>query len=357
MDKLELYHPWNLEALSLFEMMHSTNQSPIHHAEGNVYIHTQMVVEEVKKNFGLTAESLMYTAHLHDIAKPLTTIIEDGEIVSPRHAKLGELIARRILWKDFDFEQRENIAALIRFHGLPIWFDQRKNVDEAVISASLRCNLEELANFAECDFRGRICQDFDKQLFQIELFREKAEDLGCYDNPYPFVNDWSRLSFFKKGTHQTAPIWEPKGPTFVVMCGMPGSGKNTWVQKNWNGPIVEMDSIRKRLNIKPTDKKQQGLIFQTAKEDVRVSMRAKQDLLWNATSLTQLQRAGIIDIALQYDAKIKIVYLDTSFKEIILRNRERDTDKQIHEKVLSKMYTGLEIPNLTECHTLEIIKQ
>ena len=88
MDKLELYHPWNLEALSLFEMMHSTNQSPIHHAEGNVYIHTQMVVEEVKKNFGLTAESLMYTAHLHDIAKPLTTTIEVTHVRGNQHCKL-----------------------------------------------------------------------------------------------------------------------------------------------------------------------------------------------------------------------------------------------------------------------------
>jgi predicted kinase len=354
MEALETYHKWNNTALTLFNMMKTTEQSPIHHAEGNVYIHTQMVVEEVKKSFG-NDSALLYTALLHDIAKPLTTKFEDGDIVSPGHAKLGEPISREILWNDFSFEERERISSLIRFHGLPIWFDQKRNVDEAVIAASLRCSLEELANFADCDFRGRICGDVDEQLFKIETFREKAENLGCFDTPFEFANEWARLSFFKRATHQTANIWEPDGPTFVVMCGMPGSGKNTWVEKNWGGQVIEMDSIRKKLKIKPSDKKAQGLIHQTAKEELRVAMRAKKDVLWNATSLTKLQRAAIIDVALNYGAKIEIVYIDANSELVALRNKERESEKQIPTNVLNSMYRKLEVPDLTECHTLKII--
>ncbi len=354
MKQLEIYHNWNAKALELFELMKTTQQSPVHHKEGFVYLHTQMVLDEVEKITGNAA--LLYTALLHDIAKPVTTVFEDGDWRSPSHAKVGEAIAREILWNDFSFEERENICALIRFHGLPIWFDQKENVEQYIIGASLRCNLKELADFAVCDFRGRICDDLEESLFKIELFREKCEELDCYGNPYPFLSDWSRLSFFKKSTHQTAPIWKPQGSNFIVMCGMPASGKNTWVEKNWGGKVVEMDSIRKRLKVKLDDKNAQGLIHQTAKEELRESLRKKEDVLWNATNISQLQRSTIIDLSLNYDANIKIVYIDCPIEKALAKNKEREEKKMMPEKVLWKMFRKLEVPTLAECHSLEIIK-
>lgn len=341
--------------------MKTTPQSEKYHAEGDVYVHTQMVLEEVKKayhNFSDRVKiNLLLTACLHDIAKPMTTIWEDGDWRSPGHSKLGEKISRQILWNDIDYCNREEIASLIRYHGLPIWFQDKKNLEMSVIEASLRCSNEELALFAECDFKGRICSDLEESLFKIELYREKAQELDCFNKPYNFSSDWARLHYFKNGGYAGKDIWEPEGSWFTVMVGLPGSGKNTWLEKNWSGKIIELDQIRKQHKIKATDKDAQGFVANLAKEELRDCMRKKVDVVWNATNITEQQRSSIIDIALQYKAKIRIVYIDCSEEQAIKRNRERSEEKQIPSQAISKLFKKLEIPKLTECHKLDIISE
>ena len=63
-------------------------------------------------------------------------------------------------------------------------------------------------------------------------------------------------------------------------------------------------------------------------------MRRRRDVLWNATNMTQLQRTTIADIALQYKAKIKIVYVDCSVPEAIKRNSKREEDKKVKMIIL-----------------------
>jgi predicted kinase len=354
MKSIESYHNWSKRSLELINDLKSCPQSAIHHAEGDVYKHTQMVLSEVEKV--TDSKKMILTSILHDIAKPMTTIWEDGDWKSPGHAKLGEAISREMLWDSLEFEEREEICSLIRFHGLPIFFDEKQDVDKSIIQASLRCNLEDLSIFSECDFKGRICQDLDECLFKIELFREKAKELNCFNAPYEFNSNWARLNYFKKGGYPNSPIWEPDGGQVVIMCGLAGSGKNTWVEKNWNGNLIELDKIRIDNKISPKDKNDQGYIAQLAKEKLRISLRKKEDVLWNATNLTVQQRSSIIDLSLQYKAKIKIVYVDCSLDEAIYRNRKREENDQIPTKVIERMFRSLELPNSTEAHELVIVK-
>jgi putative nucleotidyltransferase with HDIG domain len=364
MKPLESYHKFDKKVLDIFEQMKVTKQSPIHHAEGDVYIHTQMVVAEVEKILSKYPERsqrlLLYTALFHDIAKPETTetVWHKGvqDWISPGHAKLGEKMFRELMWNEFNFEDREEIAKLIRYHGLPMWFEDKDNPDMSIIKASLGCNLQELVQFAECDFRGRVCKDLDECLFKIELFKERAAELGCLDKPYQFTSDWARLHYFKNGEYPGKEIWEPEGAWCVVMCGIPGSGKNTWINQNWHGSIVELDKVREKLKIRWDDKDGQGKVAQEAKELLRVNMRKKQDVLWNATNMTAQQRAAIIDIARDYRAKIKIVYIDCSVEQAIKQNRQRTEYKQVKDSVIEKYARKMEIPDLTECHVLEVIK-
>ena len=66
----------------------TTLQSPVWHAEGNVFTHTCMVLDQAMKfrNGNLEHDAvLMFSALCHDMGKPGTTIEKDGRIVSYDH--------------------------------------------------------------------------------------------------------------------------------------------------------------------------------------------------------------------------------------------------------------------------------
>ncbi|RCJ42007.1 hypothetical protein A6770_35570 [Nostoc minutum NIES-26] len=54
-----------------------------------------------------------------------------------------------------------------------------------------------------------------------------------------------------------------------------------------------------------------------------------------------------------YPARIRIVYLEAPWEELLKRNRDRIA--RIQEKVLYKMKNRLEVPNITEAQAIDRI--
>jgi len=80
-------------------------QDPIHHAEGDVGLHTRMVTEALValpewRDLDVYAQGLLFwSAILHDIGKPATTRKEeDGRITARNHARVGTQMARQMLY-------------------------------------------------------------------------------------------------------------------------------------------------------------------------------------------------------------------------------------------------------------------
>lgn len=110
--------------------------APLHHEEGSVAVHTRMVLEALQQQPEYRAlpaqeqEILWAAALLHDVEKRSTSVDEGGGIITSKgHARRGEYTARTILYRDIPtpFHIRENIAALVRYHGLPVWIMEREN--------------------------------------------------------------------------------------------------------------------------------------------------------------------------------------------------------------------------------------
>ena len=70
-----------------FTQMKKIPQNPEFHGEGNVYIHTRMVCEELLR------------MQFHDIGKIRTTKSEEGKWGSPHHSSVGSQMTREYLWK------------------------------------------------------------------------------------------------------------------------------------------------------------------------------------------------------------------------------------------------------------------
>lgn len=331
-------------------------QDPIHHAEGDVWIHTRMVLEELtalerfREAPRDTQEEVFLAALLHDVAKPATTETQpDGRVTARGHARKGMAMARRILRKsDFDPVRRERIAHLVLHHQLPMWCIEKGQPERHAILASLVCRLRDLSLLAEADLRGRRCADQEAALERVALFAALAEELDCLDGPYAFANDHTRLMYARKPQqHHTAVLHHDPTCTLTLLCGLPGSGKSTWAQTHRPGqPVVSLDALRVRHGVSAGDN--QGRLVQEAKELARTHLRAHESFVWDATALSRNQRAPLIQLGLDYGARVEIVHVEAARETAWRRNSERE--EPVPERVVERMLRRWEPPTVLEAH-------
>ncbi len=346
-----------LEEFEWIEAMKKCPQEPAFHAEGDVYVHTLMVLEELLqlKEFQTLEQDekqiLLFAALLHDVAKPVCTTLVDGVIRAPKHALVGEKIARQLLW-DSDFEVREQICALVRLHGLPIWCLEKQFPNKSVIAASLRVPNEWIYLLAKADVLGRISEDQDDYLYRIELFKELCLENDCFTQSKPFFNDHSRVQYFQSDSDYLAELYDETEFEVILMAGIAGSGKDTYIEKYGKGlPVISLDAVREELNIRFSDKDGQGKVVQYAYELAKEYCRKKQPFIWNSTNLSPRIREKLVRTLLVYKPKIKIVYVETSLANIYARRKT-----QIKAKSMTSMLRILDMPQLTEVHEVEYLR-
>ena len=161
------------------------------HPEGDVWVHTLMVLDEARaviddldRARGLT---IMIGAVCHDFGKPLTTSVIDGRIRSPGHESEG--IGPTLAWLDRlnlhtidGFDLRHHVVGLVAYHLAPgMWHKSSSPVsDGAFRRLAQKVDLELLARFARADCRGRT-GEFDCSA--MDWFLERARALGVEHRP------------------------------------------------------------------------------------------------------------------------------------------------------------------------------
>ena len=333
-------------------------QDPVHHGEGDVRVHTAMVVEalvadESWRNMDAQARRIVFwAAVLHDIGKPATTREEDGRITSRGHSRRGELMARSLLWRlGADMREREHIAALIGHHLVPFFLLERDDPLKLAARISLRTRCDWLALLARADATGRISPDQQRILDAVALFEEFARDASCLDAPFAFASDHSRFQYFlKDGRDPAYEAYDDTRLTAVLLSGLPAAGKDTWIAQHLAGmPVVSLDRLRSELGI--AHGKPQGQVVQLARERAREHLRGARDFVWNATNLTRQTRGSLMQLFADYGARVRIVHLEAPADHLFTRNAARDD--VVPQAVIENMLERWEMPDLTECHELD----
>lgn len=345
--------------------LENTKQDSDYHAEGNVWIHTKLVVESLfldeeyinlEKN---EQKILLLSALLHDIAKPFCTKEEDGKITSPNHTLKGSLYARNLFYRYnfmseifgvLSFEEREQVCSLIRYHGFPIYFDEKENPKKETFKCALEINIKHLAILARADFNGRKSLNKSENLTKIELFVDMCKQWNCYDTDEIFLSDTSKMMYFRNGEQYLNYIpYEEKQSTVYLLSGIPASGKDTYIRNNFNGmDIISLDELREKLNISPKDN--QGKVIQEAKKQAKILLANKTDFVWNATNTTTKMRTQIISMFLDYNAKVNIIYIETPYKTLLQRNSKRKAP--VPNDVIDRLVSKLEPPKLWEANNV-----
>ncbi len=250
------------------------------------------------------------------------------------------------------FVIREQVVALVRYHGLPLWALEKPNPQQALLKASLEVNMQLLTMLAKADVLGRICQDQNDLLYRVDTFKEFCIEQDCWNGAKVFANALSKFLYFRK--EEQSPDYEAFDNTqsqVIVLSGVAGSGKDFYIKKNYpNHAIVSLDEMRRHQKISYGDTKGNGQIIQAAKELAKSYLRKGIPFVWNATNITLQMREQLIDLMAVYKPHITIVYLEVPYKKLLLQNRNRSFP--IPEIAVEKMIDKLEVPRLWEAHEL-----
>jgi tRNA nucleotidyltransferase (CCA-adding enzyme) len=165
-------------------------QEPEWHPEGDVWIHTLMVIDRARElNDDLDHPRLvtiMLGAICHDLGKPATTAFIDGRIRSLDHEQAGvaptiSLLDRLNIHSIDGFDVRQQVIGLVANHLKPGMLHKAGNVgDGAFRRLAQKVDLELLARLARADCLGRT-GTFDCSA--MDWFVTRARALGVEHRP------------------------------------------------------------------------------------------------------------------------------------------------------------------------------
>lgn len=166
-------------------------QEPDWHPEGDVWVHTLLVVDEARSRIDdlphAEQVAIMLGAVLHDLGKPLTTARVEGRIRSLNHEEAGVVPATRVLDRlkvhTLDgYDVRRQVLGMVAHHLKPgMWHKSRNPVgDGAFRRLAQKVDLKLLARLAKADCLGRT-RGFNCSA--MDWFLDRARRLGVEHAP------------------------------------------------------------------------------------------------------------------------------------------------------------------------------
>jgi tRNA nucleotidyltransferase (CCA-adding enzyme) len=166
-------------------------QEPEWHPEGDVWVHTLLVIDEARTRIDDLDRphqiAVMLGAVCHDLGKPPTTAFVDGRIRSIDHEQAGVAPATAVLDRlnvhsIGGFDVRKQVLGVTAHHLKPGMFGMSKTPvsDGAFRRLAQKVDLEILARVAKSDCMGRG-GGFDCSA--MDWFLERARELGVQNAP------------------------------------------------------------------------------------------------------------------------------------------------------------------------------
>lgn len=348
-------------------MIDTVEDSP-HHREGNVGIHTNMVVASY------LSQSLVTWSHrtllgafvcaFHDVGKPgaKETVYSEERGHYNRFHGHEQLSAR--LWEDwaienwsmlssvFDFTTDDiyRVGWMIEYH-LPwrIKNVQKREVLALSVKKILSCHPFPYTHMLMADALGRICDDD----------RVGESETWC--------NEFIRLH----ERTQEAPV-SNEAPVLYMPIAASGAGKSTYVKQLVEAGKVNRvhswDDLRMEWYVDPDEdlpiKEQYRLAFERQCEDKTFNQRtniefmkiikAGESVVVDNTNLTKKRRRFFVQEAKKHGYRVVALLFPARVNTILERIKTRP-DKEVPVVAVRRHYFSLQLPSYGEFHEIRVI--
>lgn len=373
-----------------------TPQDPEWHGEGDVRVHTQMVLDalytllDAPENQSLNAEiqrELVLAALLHDVAKPVTTrraeIRGVDRVVAPRHEARGRsYLAPRLLDLGLPYASIQQVLSLVGSHHEPKLLTVKDRSAGQYRRVARRVDTRRVALLELADMAGRVCPDRATQLEHVRWFAMASEEYapaGWWDAWRRFFNDALgdrpesvrdrvvgeaiRLSEADRVSSAEEAMYlsyqqAQAPPELVILIGPSGSGKSTFARQTLSRgehahAVISLDALREELAGDLSDQALNGQVRQEAKRRLRAALRPGKRVVWDATNLRADFRAAVAGAGFDYGALVTQVVFHKTIEGYNQGNRGRSTG--VPQRVLDAQLDALEWPEVDEAHRTLIL--
>lgn len=319
-------------------LMAATPQDKLYHAEGNVWRHTLMVMDEVKRfAFPDNAGALRLAALLHDVAKPQTTVEEFCEteqrmrVRQPNHAAKGRDESWQLLTDaGIDPRLKREVCDIVAWHQRPTHLPDQRHIENRIMRyASLGRDWRTLLDFCRADNLGRISPNVAETMGLLDLVEDEVKRVSDAVG-HDLLDRAPRLSGarirylhadYGNSIHHE-PHDNPGRAVLRLMVGPPGSGKTT-LREGFDAEVVSLDEERAAIKRFKHGSPDEGRVLQSCLKKLKEALAARRDVVWDATALTRQTRAKIVTLGEAYGAKVEIWSIEDSADVCRDRNASR----------------------------------
>lgn len=378
------------DTLDLMKLLKDTLQDAEWHAEGDVHIHCDMVLREAYSLVQGPASHLdprargliVLGALLHDIAKPICTRKADlgGRVrwTARGHEAQGRsYLAQRLLGSGLTYPELETLLGLVGYHHEPKLLVVK---DRSAAAYKRLCRLvdPELLYWVElADMRGRTCANWNEGIEKIELFRMFCKEYGTNKRGGDHLPALHQMLEQSLGEHSEdtrdlvlgaslrnledgsiQSVEEALARSFsyreafsdlVILVGPSGSGKSTLIERHLPSfDTVSLDDLRVEIAGGRSDQASNGRVLAEARERLRISLRAKRPVVWDATNLRKDFRSRIAQLGFDYGALVTLVVLHT--EPGVTRKRNVTRTHSVGPGIQQQQLDKFQWPELDEGH-------
>ncbi len=376
----------HLEDYPLLAEFESTVQDQRWHSEGNVKIHTHLVIEEMKKLISKNSDIseseqkiLLWSAALHDYAKPITTKEKeiDGElrVVSPKHEQIGaSLLFSCKKPNELTDEEWLIVIKLVGFHQQAKLLVVRNKDYRSYIKLFREVkSLDLLYYLAMADILGRECEDKQEQIDYVEFFKLNYQDynLSGYFKNYEAKQQDKVVSLLNKPNQNSEhisnrgisniidgdiymieeslskPYAHDHYPIVDVLVGVASSGKSTYTKSKPECAVISMDDIRGRLG-NVHNQSANNLVLKIALDELKEHLRKGNHVIWDATNYRTDFRSKITDLAFKYKAYVRFFVFIKDKQQLQIDNKNRN--RSVPSTVIDTQCSKFELPIEDEAH-------